>query len=124
MKQKHSVSKNNKAVVYGILGLQKLLRQNNLIHNKHIPTQYIISDKQQRLELIAGLMDTDGTIRPNGSMSFCNTNKRIIDDITFGNRPRRTYGGGSYRPLHQQGAEEDATSHRGYLIHVDCTKLY
>lgn len=81
--QKHSVLDNNRAIIYGILGLQKLLRENNLIRNKHIPIQYIIADKNQRLELISGLMDTDGTIRPNGSMSFCNTNKRIIDDMVI-----------------------------------------
>lgn len=32
----------------------------NLIRNKHIPLEYLTSSRQQRLELLAGLIDTDG----------------------------------------------------------------
>ena len=79
--QPSSVVDNNKSVVYGILGLQKQLRENNLLKNKHIPDIYLFGSAEQRLDLLSGLMDTDGTIRKNGSMSFTNTNKQIIDSI-------------------------------------------
>lgn len=79
--QPHSVADEKKSVVYGILGLQKQLRENNLLKNKHIPDIYLFGNIEQRLDLLSGLMDTDGTIRKNGSMSFTNTNKQIIDSI-------------------------------------------
>jgi replicative DNA helicase len=40
--------------------LQKLLRDENLINNKHIPSSYLINSKEHRLELLAGLIDSDG----------------------------------------------------------------
>jgi hypothetical protein len=39
-----------------------LLTQYNLIENKHIPQEYLVNDKNIRLKLLAGLMDTDGKI--------------------------------------------------------------
>ena len=53
----------------------------------------------------------------------CGNGKRIIDDITFGDRPRRTYGGGSYRPFYQPRAEADVAPDRCHSIHFDRTKL-
>ena len=41
------------------------LRDNNLYKNKHIPIDYMINDKETRLQLLAGLIDTDGTIKEN-----------------------------------------------------------
>ena len=39
---------------------RKELKNLNLIKNKHIPNQYKITSQQNRLELLAGLLDTDG----------------------------------------------------------------
>jgi hypothetical protein len=44
--------------------LSKLLRKNGLLYNKHIPQEYIRSSYDQRLELLRGLMDTDGSWNP------------------------------------------------------------
>lgn len=44
-----------------VLGLSKQLRTAGLLHNKHIPGAYLRSGEQQRLELLRGLMDTDGS---------------------------------------------------------------
>ena len=38
------------------------LKDLNLINNKHIPQQYLTGSRTQRLELLAGLIDTDGTV--------------------------------------------------------------
>jgi DNA gyrase/topoisomerase IV subunit B len=43
----------------------QLLKDNNLLKNKHIPTNYMINDRKTRLELLAGFIDTDGTIKDN-----------------------------------------------------------
>lgn len=40
--------------------LQKTLRSENLISNKHIPENYLCNSKRLRLELLAGLIDSDG----------------------------------------------------------------
>ena len=43
-----------------------VLRKNCLICNKHIPAVYLRASKEQRLALLQGLMDSDGTINKNG----------------------------------------------------------
>jgi hypothetical protein len=37
-----------------------LLKKLGLINNKHIPHKYLISSREQRLKLLAGIIDTDG----------------------------------------------------------------
>jgi replicative DNA helicase len=53
-----------KARTYSLSGRNgkflKLLRGYNLINNKHIPLEYLTGDRNQRLELLAGIVDTDG----------------------------------------------------------------
>ena len=62
---------------WGILGLHKLLRELGLIKNKHIPPAYLRASFKQRMDLLAGLIDTDGHIDRRGHVEFCNTNIRI-----------------------------------------------
>lgn len=45
----------------------QLLRDNNLYMNKHIPINYMINDKNTRLQLLAGFVDTDGTVKNNNT---------------------------------------------------------
>jgi len=49
------------------------LKKLNLFKNKHIPIQYLRGSKEQRLSLLQGLMDTDGSISAIGSCSFTTT---------------------------------------------------
>lgn len=42
---------------------KEILKKLNLFKNKHIPNDYIVNDEKTRLELLAGLIDTDGTLR-------------------------------------------------------------
>lgn len=57
------------------------LRQLGVLHNKHVPDIYKQASIQQRLDLIKGLMDTDGYCDEGGHAEFCNTNKRLADDV-------------------------------------------
>jgi len=41
-------------------GFLQKLRKQNLVNNKHIPEEYLCSSRSQRLQLLAGLLDTDG----------------------------------------------------------------
>lgn len=55
----HKITKVN----YGyISGARSVLRKLGVLNNKHIPQQYLLSSKKQRLELLAGLIDTDGHV--------------------------------------------------------------
>lgn len=55
-----------------------ILKENNLFKNKHIPEIYKYSSIEQRLELIRGLMDTDGHIEDKINV-FSNTNFKLIE---------------------------------------------
>ena len=50
----------NGAEEHTILGLCTELKKLNLIGNKHIPDCYLLASYNQRLDLLRGLMDTDG----------------------------------------------------------------
>ena len=60
--------------------LQKL-RNLNLYKNKHIPEKYKYGSIEQRIALLQGLMDTDGTIDEQGHCEFTQTNKRLAEDV-------------------------------------------
>ena len=43
-----------------VYGLRTLLRQKGLLQNKHIPKNYLRASAETRLQLLQGIMDTDG----------------------------------------------------------------
>lgn len=59
------------------------------IGTKHIPLEYKTSSVRQRLELLAGLIDSDGSVNKelrengwkNGRVYISNTNKTLVNDI-------------------------------------------
>ena len=55
--------------------LQKLLRDENVLNNKHIPQDYLINSYENRLNLLAGLLDSDGHYDENAN-GFEITQKR------------------------------------------------
>jgi len=76
------VRSQNKEIGYGILGLKTKLGKLNLLNNKHIPKKYFRASVEQRLNLLRGLMDTDGCCSKNHGCSFSNTNKSLIDGMS------------------------------------------
>lgn len=48
---------------------------------KEIPNDYLYGSKEQRLELLRGLMDTDGYIGIKGSCDICLSNKKLSDQV-------------------------------------------
>lgn len=69
---------------YGVNRLHRWLEELDLCVScqyKYIPDNYKYGSIEQRYELIRGLMDTDGYISKDGSMSFVNTSKQLIDDF-------------------------------------------
>lgn len=54
------LSEPDKAEMHTVYGLRTQLRKLNLLDNKHIPDIYFRASYNQRLDLLRGLMDTDG----------------------------------------------------------------
>ena len=46
--------------------LKKQLEKYNLINNKHIPLEYIVNDRETRLKVLAGIIDTNGIVQHDG----------------------------------------------------------
>jgi replicative DNA helicase len=50
-------------------------------HEKFIPEIYLNASRGARLELLSGLMDTDGWVEKWGSARFCSTSRRLAQDV-------------------------------------------
>lgn len=57
------------------------LKELGVADSKHIPESYLISSPQQRLELLQGLFDTDGSCAKDGQIEFCNTNETLARGV-------------------------------------------
>lgn len=55
------------------------LKKLGLYMNKHVPATYLRASTTQRLALLQGLMDTDGSISRQGSCELCFTNRRLAE---------------------------------------------
>jgi len=97
-------------IQYGILGLHKKLRLNNLIKNKHIPQEYLRGSANQRLALIQGLMDSDGTAFEDGNVAFSST--------------RLVLAKGLSELLHTFGIKHKISEKRTVLYGKDCGVCY
>jgi hypothetical protein len=60
------------------------LKELNMIKNKHIPEIYKCNSRENRLKLLAGLIDSDGSYDKNkNAFEFTNTNETLMDDVIF-----------------------------------------
>jgi len=66
----------------GVNILMNSFRSYNLINNKHIPDDYKFNSKEVRLQLLAGLIDTDGYMT-SGIHEISTKQERLKDDILF-----------------------------------------
>ena len=69
---------------HGVSGCDFLnkLRSINVFNNKHIPEEYIINDVETRLRVLAGLIDTDGSVEGDGArarITQCLDHEKIIE---------------------------------------------
>ena len=67
--------KNRLILQLGNLNLRKSCK------DKFIPEIYKYSSVEQRLEIVRGLMDTDGHVSLEGHCEFTNTNEKLVDDL-------------------------------------------
>ncbi|WP_167479953.1 replicative DNA helicase [Nocardia arthritidis] len=61
--------------------VQARLRTLEVLGDKHIPALYLRSGQAQRRALLAGLLDTDGTVTKGGSVQFSVTSERLANDV-------------------------------------------
>jgi replicative DNA helicase len=67
--------------LYTVGSVQGRLRMLGVLGNKHIPIAYLRGSEQQRRALLAGLLDTDGTVTAGGSVQFAGTNPTLVADV-------------------------------------------
>lgn len=60
----------------------KALQEQKVINNKHIPHVYKTGDREQRLELLAGILDTDGHLG-QGGYDFISKSFAFAEDVAF-----------------------------------------
>lgn len=86
------VTNQNNSIIYSIVSNSKKSKSNyllnelkrlNLYKNKHIPQEYMTSSRKQRLELLAGLLDSDGH-NPKGKINtyiFYQKDENLIKQV-------------------------------------------
>jgi hypothetical protein len=58
------------------------LKKYNIIGNKHIPQEYMMNSREIRLKVLAGLIDTDGSLSNDGKrVTIGQVNKKLADQI-------------------------------------------
>lgn len=76
-----------------VYGLRGGLVDIGVFRNKHIPQAYLRASVEQRLELLRGLMDTDGHADPSGGFEFYQKSKVLAEQVceivsSLGMKPR------------------------------------
>jgi replicative DNA helicase len=65
----------------GILRKLSIFRDLRVLSTNHIPRQYLRASREQRLALLAGLLDTAGSVSPTGSVHYTTTSARLAADV-------------------------------------------
>src|ERR1017187_2590761 len=64
--------------------LKTMLIDYDLINNKHIPQEYLSNDYETRMQLLSGLIDSDGHVYHDGTMIEYSTKlPQLRDDVLF-----------------------------------------
>ena len=61
---------------------KNILQKYNLINNKYIPQIYKCNSRQIRLQILAGILDSDGNLF-NNTFEISQKNEKLIDDIIY-----------------------------------------
>lgn len=61
-----------------LLSFRERLRELGVLGNKHVPEAYLRASYEDRLALLQGLIDSDGTVTEKGQVQFKNTNANLL----------------------------------------------
>ena len=64
-----------------VLGMKKDLSELGVVNQKHIPEKYFCASIEQRVDLLRGLMDTDGSCAKSGQCEFTQKSGRLAKDV-------------------------------------------
>lgn len=65
-------------------GVLNALRELGVVAEKHVPECYLVNDRKTRLAVLAGLLDTDGSLKHHGrGYEYPSSNPRLADDAVF-----------------------------------------
>ncbi|MFC9736196.1 LAGLIDADG family homing endonuclease [Streptomyces hydrogenans] len=64
-----------------VKGLRAPLRAAGVLGHKHIPQSYLVASELQRRELLAGLVDTDGSLGRDGRIRFVSASEELARDV-------------------------------------------
>lgn len=79
----------NKSIIYHISndykrgGVLTKMKDLNLINNKHIPLIYKTSSRDQRLRLLAGILDSDGYLNKGTGFDVIFKNEILANDLAY-----------------------------------------
>ena len=71
----------DRARTHTVLGLAPQLRVEGLIGAKRIPDAYFLGSESQRLALMQGLIDTDGSVSAAGQVTYSTTSRALADGV-------------------------------------------
>nr|UZT28822.1 DNA gyrase/DNA topoisomerase IV subunit A [Nucleocytoviricota sp.]UZT29162.1 DNA gyrase/DNA topoisomerase IV subunit A [Nucleocytoviricota sp.] len=76
----------NNSNVKNLNPFKELFKKFNLYKNKHVPYNYIKSSKETRLKILAGMIDSDGTLKKNiytysYHISQCSERKHLLESF-------------------------------------------
>ena len=86
------------------------LKNYNLLNNKHIPIDFLLSDYNQRLELLRGLMDSNGHCNKRGVCQFYSINKELAENVK--------------ELIYSLGIQCSITSKIPKLYNKECKRIY
>jgi hypothetical protein len=69
-----------------VLGITQFVSMHGLDchgNTKQIPKEFLYTSVAQRLALLQGLMDTDGTCSKDGKPSFCSASKTLVENVMW-----------------------------------------
>ena len=61
----------------------KYLRDKNLHMNKHIPLEFLHSSRESRLRLLAGLIDSDGSLDNGNCFDFIQKREQLFNEVVY-----------------------------------------
>jgi len=83
----YTINKLSSKYAYGFTGLlphtRQLGIQGHTAETKFVPTTYLHNDIETRLNVLQGLMDTDGYISKTGTTQFTTISQQLAEDVTF-----------------------------------------
>lgn len=116
----YAISKNHTAVQKNryIRDLKEYGLYGKLSYQKFIPKDYLINSEEIRLEVLQGLLDTDGSITTEGTIEFSTTSEQLSKDILFLVQSLGGVGRIIERYTHYTYLNEKKTGRKSYRVYI------